>query len=469
LGEACKGVVRGVCGDGAWVVGQVGSRNAWIRCPSTECNGFSTLRSGIDYDRLPDGDYRDPGANMNRFLADSRTAGLAGGALRCACGLWGCVTMASVIVLAAPSPAQGATHDRPGPRERLAYPCGGAVSIGDIRKPNLCSEVFHELHGTIPEPAARSKKAPARGNRRAAAPEAPLRPPPPDPMDWPSPQPAPEVVEEVAPADRPLAPTPASPRPVTPDQGENSSARLRALQPLLLLGLLLPLVAAIGYPLRRRIFAVAGAGLPAPSQSRVDEDEQTVHFTYRPVIDPFALPVIGLNGLGAGSTARLITLAVLEDCVDTGLVVIPRQDVTAVFGLDEDALLDETIPELFIPGNLDAGLAYLETELAVRRDAGVSHSRRLLLIADCETETERIKALLARHPGQVSMIVLGDWPGEGITVDDDGLVMAPDSLANRFPERFPSISRADARERLDAVVLASQEREFARPPRRKRR
>ncbi|MFC4909353.1 hypothetical protein [Actinomadura gamaensis] len=57
----------------------------------------------------------------------------------------------------------------------------------------------------------------------------------------------------------------------------------------------------------------------------------------------------------------------------------PRPDATASFGSSEDEVLEDRIQILFIPGNPDAALAYLEPELAIRRNAGASSRRRLLL------------------------------------------------------------------------------------------
>ncbi|MCP2340963.1 hypothetical protein [Actinomadura rupiterrae] len=173
-----------------------------------------------------------------------------------------------------------------------------------------------------------------------------------------------------------------------------------------------------------------------------------MRFTYRPAIDPFAIPLLGLTGPGAPTTARVFTLSALEECADTALVVIPRADATALFGLAEDELLDERIEHLFIPGKLDSALAYIETELAIRRNNGFTGGRRLLLVADCEKEADRIIALRAQYPSQISAVLLGDWPGDRASVDDDGLLSAPPSLTGHLPERLPAVSRTEARDRL---------------------
>ncbi|MFC5753787.1 hypothetical protein [Actinomadura rugatobispora] len=230
---------------------------------------------------------------------------------------------------------------------------------------------------------------------------------------------------------------------------------------MLLLGLLLPAVAAIGYPMRRRIYAMAGASFISPLPPPA---ERKASFTYRPAIDPFAVPLLGLSGGGASATARVFTLIALEELGNTALVVIPRPDATVLFGLAEDDLLDETGANLFIPGNLDAALAYMETELAIRRNTGTTGAPRLLLVADGGTETDRIEELQGRHPEEFAAVLLGDWPGESASVDEDGLVQAPPALAAALPERLPAMSRTEARDRLNAAAQRHQHR-----PRRPRR
>ncbi|WP_067476585.1 hypothetical protein [Actinomadura hibisca] len=224
------------------------------------------------------------------------------------------------------------------------------------------------------------------------------------------------------------------------------------MRPLLLLGLLLPVTAAAaGYPFRRRVYAMASAVLVPPPVAFEDSD-QTVHFTYRPAVDPFAVPALALTGPGAADATRVLALTALEEYGDTALVVIPRPDAIALFGLTEDELLDETAEGLFIPGNLDAALAYMETELAVRRDGRGTQERRLLLVANGEKETARISDLVSRHSDGISAILLGDWPGEQAVVEDDGLARASAELADRLPERFPAVSRSEARDRLHAAL-----------------
>ncbi|MFI6522108.1 hypothetical protein ACIBF1_41630 [Spirillospora sp. NPDC050679] len=247
-----------------------------------------------------------------------------------------------------------------------------------------------------------------------------------------------------------MKPTPAAP--VTGQaQADMEPDQANSLRPLLMLGLLLPVAAAaVGYPLRRRIHATAGALLFPPVA--LETSGQTARFTYRPAVDPFAVPTLGLTGPGAADATRVIALAALEECGDTALVVIPRPDAIALFGLTEDELLDETAEGLFIPGNLDAALAYMETEFAVRRDGRGTQERRLLLVADVGEEAARIGELASRHPGDLSAVLLGDWSGDQTVVDDDGLVQAPSELAGRLPERFPAMSRSEARDRLRAVL-----------------
>ncbi|WP_147481712.1 hypothetical protein [Actinomadura harenae] len=230
--------------------------------------------------------------------------------------------------------------------------------------------------------------------------------------------------------------------------------------------MLLSAAAMGGYPFRRRIYALAGAALLPPPGGDPLNGERTAHFTYRPAIDPFAIPLLGLSGPGAPATARILTLSALEECTDTTLVVIPRPDATALFGLTEDELLEDCIEPLFIPGNLDAALAYLETELAIRKGNGPTCGRRLLLAADCEEEADRITELVTRHPTQISAVLLGDWPGDKATVDDDGLLTAPPALACKLPIRLPAVSRTEARDRLFNVLGLKPNR--PRPPKRSR-
>jgi len=235
------------------------------------------------------------------------------------------------------------------------------------------------------------------------------------------------------------------------------------LQPVLLLGLLLPAVAAICYPFRHRL--AAAAGVPQFPVSAATGPPQP-QLGYRPGLDPFAAPVLGLTGPGAPAAARILTVTALDEHGDDSLVVIPRPDTVILFGLAEDELLDDDTAALFIPGNLDAALAYLETELAIRENTGVTQGRRLLLVADPEEELERIQALLARHPRSVSMILLGAGPGDSVTVDQDGLVDAPSAVAAGLSERLPALSRTEARDRLFAT-LARHKKEQKPPPKRR--
>ncbi|WP_207936646.1 hypothetical protein, partial [Actinomadura sp. KC216] len=240
----------------------------------------------------------------------------------------------------------------------------------------------------------------------------------------------------------------------TSGQAREVDSRPSALQPVLLLGLLLPAAAAICYPFRHRIYAATG--LPVSSATTTTA-APPARLTYHPVADPFAAPATGLTGPGAVSAARALALTALDEQSESSLVVVPRPDATVLFGLGEDELLDDDTAGLFIPGNLDAALAYLETELAIRKNTGVEQGRRLVLVADCAEETERIEALLGRHPGGVTAILIGAWTGDQAIVDDDGLVDAPSSLASALPERIPAISRTEARDRLLAVLARQQQ------------
>ncbi|TDC62161.1 hypothetical protein E1200_26695 [Actinomadura sp. GC306] len=242
-------------------------------------------------------------------------------------------------------------------------------------------------------------------------------------------------------------------------QADDLEAPPPSLQPVLLLGLLLPLMVALCYPFRHRLLAVAGRP-PYP----VTQTTEPVRVGYRPTLDPFAAPVLALTGSGAAPTARILAVAALDEHGENSLVVIPRPDATALFGLEEDELLDEDPAALFIPGNLDAALAYLETELAIRENTGVQQARRLLLVANPEGESDRIKALLDRHPGSVTVILLGAWTGDQVTVDDEGMVDAPSAL--HLPPRLPALSRTEARDRL-LSILAHQKSLQKPPPKRR--
>ncbi|MGW3774028.1 hypothetical protein [Actinomadura verrucosospora] len=258
-----------------------------------------------------------------------------------------------------------------------------------------------------------------------------------------------------------MASAPVRPR----EQADEVDSRPSSLQPVLLLSLLLPAAAAMCYPFRHRIYTAATAGLaPVPAPSA--QDPQPVRFTYRPALNPFATPPAGLTGPGATSTARVLALTALDVHGDNSLVVVPRPDAITLFGLAEDELLDDDPAGLFIPGNLDAALAYLETELAVREKSGVTEGRRLLLVADCAQEAERIMALLTHHPDAVFAVLLGHWTGEQAVIDDEGLVEAPPAVASNFPSRLPAMSRTEARDRLLKVL--AQQKETQKPPTRRR-
>ncbi|WP_165966688.1 hypothetical protein [Actinomadura sp. 7K507] len=222
-------------------------------------------------------------------------------------------------------------------------------------------------------------------------------------------------------------------------------------------------MAAICYPFRHRLYAVAG--LPSFSAAGAADPPQA-HLGHGPTLDPFAAPAVGLVGSGSTATARILALAALDEHGENSLVVIPRPDTISLFGLAEDELLDDDTAALFIPGNLDAALAYLETELAIRESTGVSQARRLLLVADPGGETDRIKALLDRHPGGVSVILLGPWAGDRAIVDDEGLVDAPPNVAAPLPQRLPAMSRTEARDRLFSTL--ARQRQGQKPPSKRR-
>ncbi|WP_165978527.1 hypothetical protein, partial [Actinomadura darangshiensis] len=253
--------------------------------------------------------------------------------------------------------------------------------------------------------------------------------------------------------------------PPTPRQAADVDSRPASLQPVLLLGLLLPAAAAICYPFRHRIYAAATAGLPAFPVTELPEPRAAA-FGYRPELDPFAAPATCLSGPGAEPTARVLALTALDEHGDDSLVVIPRPDAGALFGLAEDELLDDDTAGLFIPGNLDAALAYLETELAIRQNTGVTQARRLLLVADCTGEAARIEALITRHPAGVSAILLGPWTGDRATIDDNGLVDAPPVLASTLPQRLPAMSRTEARDRLLTALARHKATKRPTPKRR---
>ncbi|WP_233618077.1 hypothetical protein, partial [Actinomadura sp. WAC 06369] len=224
----------------------------------------------------------------------------------------------------------------------------------------------------------------------------------------------------------------------TPPPAARSHATTATVATALLL-LLLPVVAAICYPLRRRFSSPASPN-PSPSPA----------LRHRPPVDPFAVGTVGLAGPGALATARVLTLAALGT-QHPSLIVIPRPDVTRMFGLDEDEFLDDDMSELFIPGNLDAALAYLETELTIRRNAGKPPIPRLLLVADCAGETDRIHEILDIQRGGVSAILLGPWTGDRATITAGGLVAVPPTEAT-LPASLPTMSRIQAHDLLYAAI-----------------
>lgn len=407
---------------------------------------------------------------MTRFLADPRMTDIFGEIVRCTCGLLGCTAAAGLISFAA-APADAASGPRPEPRRSAPAPCRPSLDR-DWYASQLCREAWLAifdgsrrraagLGGDAARRRGRFEKEPKAGRRR---------PTPPKPLDKPDPRPASQAPDGV-----PQAPVPTPVPTATPWGGGSGQAPLRLreqaddepqvrpMQPVLLLGLLLPAAVAICYPFRHRILAAATAGMPVLSATAGGPDSRPAPFTYRPSLDPFAVPALALAGSGAVDSARVLALSALDEHGDSSLVVIPRPDAGRLFGLAEDELLDENAPGLFIPGNLDAALAYLETELAIRRSTGASAVRRLLLVADCVEEAGRIAALLDRHPGELSAVLLGPWPGAQAAVDDEGLVDAPSTLATHLPQRLPAMSRTEARDRLHAAI-ASQTSEGRRPP-----
>ncbi|KAB2346816.1 hypothetical protein [Actinomadura rudentiformis] len=228
-------------------------------------------------------------------------------------------------------------------------------------------------------------------------------------------------------------------------------------------------MAVAGYPFRRRIYAFAGTVFCASPRQPVGDDDRTAYFSHRSAIDPFAISALGLTGPGAPDTARVLALAALEDHADNALLVLPRCTAMSLFGLSEDELLDESAAGLFIPGNLDAALAYLETELAIRQGGGTAPARRLLLVADCEKEAERIRTLVAQRPGDLSAVLLGDWPAEQATVTEDGVIALPPAFAHLLPQHFPAMSRSEARDRLRTAIKVQRPMKTAYPRRSSRR
>ncbi|MFA1551263.1 hypothetical protein [Actinomadura chokoriensis] len=409
---------------------------------------------------------------MNRFLAHPRLAALLGDWLRCTCGVLGCTAMAGAISIGAAAPSDAIARPEPGSRRSVPPICRHAVSVGDRHTAHKCREAWRSMYERSRRRSGRGRDVPRRAHRHTWKPKTGHRPSPPVPQR-PSARtvlPDPPSGERPSPVRKKNTPRPApsSAAPTRiPERAEEAESRSSSLQPVLLLSLLIPAAAAICYPFRHRLCAAATAGLPVlPVPEAEAEASAPVGFGYRPVLDPFAAPVAGLCGPGAISTARVLALTALEAHGDESLLVIPRPDATSLFGLAEDELLDDSTDGLFIPGNLDVALAYLETELAIRKDTGVTQARRLLLVADCAQEAHRLQALLARHPGGASAVLLGPWTGDQAMIDDDGLVDAPPALASALPDRVPALSRTEARDRLLAAL--AQQREAKKPPPKRR-
>jgi hypothetical protein len=356
------------------------------------------------------------------------------------------MALAGTASLATAPPATAGHH--PHPDRTLPPECRTALRTGERHAWLACREAWRvqyakRRHAEIRRYLEEQRAKQAKRQQRLSQ-DAPADPPRHSPR---------RPVAPLSPVPTPLPPSPVPRRTLVQE-----SAGTTSLPPMLLLGLLVPAAAAIGIPLRRRILTMAGTSsfAPAPPQA-----EPGARFTYRPALDPFALPVFGLAGPGAAATARMLTLIALEECGDSTLVITPRPDATALFGLAEDEFLDETDCGLFLPGNLDSALAYLETELAVRHGKGGSQERRLLLVADCGDEAARIGEIRDRHPDGFAALLLGDWPGQKADVDEDGLVDASAPLADTLPERFPAMSRTEARDRLNAVVQRHRSRRSA--------
>lgn len=434
---------------------------------------------------------------MNRFLALPSLAATIRGLLCCIGGVLGCTAMAGAISIGAAASADTVAHPEPEPRRSIPPVCRHAMSSSDRRTMHECRQAWIAMHERSHRRAGRDGEFHRRGDRHDGPHRTRRRSSSPRWLDellrrWTTTPPAPRTT--TPPRPRPKAGTPslAPPKAGTPSAAPPKPTRTRSpeppteparapapeptptlsqaddldtpppsLQPVLLLGLLLPVVAVLCYPFRHRLYAAAGR-----AQYTIPETTEPVqaHFGYRPTLDPFAAPVLALTGSGAAPAARILAVAALDEHGETSLVVIPRPDTTALFGLAEDELLDDDTAALFIPGNLDAALAYLETELAIRENTGVQQARRLLLVANPEGESDRIKALLDRHPGGVSVILLGAWTGDRVTVDDDGMVDAPAAL--HLPQRLPALSRTEARDRLFSIV--AHQKTLQRPPSKRR-
>lgn len=405
---------------------------------------------------------------MNRFLAHPRLAVAFGEWLRCTCGFLGCTAMAGAISIGAAAPSNAAAGTDPEPRNHVPPACRHAV--GDRYAAHKCKEAWVAMYERSRRRSGRGRDFPRWGDRHDRRPKKEHKVPSPHPLQDPAPRPAaPRRPRSAPPSPSPSQSTPlrtsAAPTPVRArEQADELESRPSSLQPVLLLGLLLPAAAAMCYPFRHRIYTAA-AGL-SPVSAPNAQAPQPARFTYRPVLDPFATPAAGLKGPGATSTARVLALTALDVHGDDSLVVVPRPDAITLFGLAEDELLDDAPAGLFIPGNLDAALAYLETELSIREKEGTTQGRRLLLVADCAQEAKRITALLARHPGAVFAVLLGQWTGDQATIDDEGRVEAPPAVAANFPSHLPAMSRTEARDRLLKVL--ARHKDTQKPPPRRR-
>ncbi len=425
---------------------------------------------------------------MNRFLAHPKLAVAFSEWLRCTCGFLGCTAMAGAISIGAATPSEAAARTDPEPHGPRPPICRHAIGIGDRFASHKCMGPWLSMPDKPRGRPGHGRDFPHWLDRYdSRKPKKEHRAPPPRPPEKPAPRPAatggprsvpppprpPKSAKVRRPPAHPPVPVPPpapspvpAPTPVTArEQADEVDSRPSSLQPVLLLGLLLPAAAAMCYPFRHRIYTAANPGvspLPAPNIP----DPQAVSVTYRPLLDPFGTAATGLAGPGAGSTARVLALTALDEHADDSLVVVPRPDAITLFGLSEDELLDDDTAGLFIPGNLDAALAYLETELAIRERSGVTHARRLLLVADCAQEADRIAALLKRHPGAVFAVLLGPWTGDQATVDDEGAVQAPPAVASTLPSHLPAMSRTEARDRL--LKTLAQQKDTRKPPPRRR-
>ncbi|XRQ16125.1 hypothetical protein ACN3XK_36215 [Actinomadura welshii] len=409
----------------------------------------------------------------------------------------GSTAMAGAISIGAAAPADAGVRAEPEPRGSLPPVCRQAMSTRDRDAIHMCRQAWlamheesrrrsgydgetHHQHEDRYDRRHRHRRRPSSSrwfddllrHWATAHPTPKSTPPPASPRTAEpgasSPEPAPARSKKPsAKATRTRAAEPTrtgAPQPTrTLSQADDMDAQPPSLQPVLLLGLLLPAVMALCFPFRHRLYAATGL-LSAPTGEPVEQARPS--FGYRPALDPFAAPILGFTGLGAAAAIRIMTVTALEEHGETSLVVIPRPDTAALFGLAEDELLDDDAAALFIPGNLDAALAYLETELAIRENTGVTQARRLLLVADPEVEIDRIKAILDRHPGGVSVILLGSRTDDTVTVAPDGLVDAPINLAVRLPERLPALSRTEARDRLFAAL--ARQKQNRKPPTKRR-